>query len=216
MEEMWNDINLSSLHHPHRSSSTTTTAQTFHFQDLFSKPLLSYKDQPPPNDVSSAGDTISFGFGSLSQQRTSLSLNSDSELGFKFLETSAFLVKKPALDSPACDKKRVQQNSDDSSEVKRKRLMKNRESAARSRARKQESSLPLLEKKVEVFSLMKLVLKNKILLQAYTNELEHKVAHLRKENARIKNQLTQFYLAAPTALEVPKKRTLYRTLTAPF
>ncbi|XP_024020825.1 bZIP transcription factor 27 [Morus notabilis] len=188
MEEMWNDINLSSLHHPHRSSSTTTTAQTFHFQDLFSKPLLSYKDQPPPNDVSSAGDTISFGFGSLSQQRTSLSLNSDSELGFKFLETSAFLVKKPALDSPACDKKRVQQNSDDSSEVKRKRLMKNRESAARSRARK----------------------------QAYTNELEHKVAHLRKENARIKNQLTQFYLAAPTALEVPKKRTLYRTLTAPF
>lgn len=207
---MRNDINLTSLHHPHRSSSTTTTAQTFHFQDFFSKPLLSYKDQPPPNDVSSASDTISFGFGSLSQRCASLSLNSESELGFRFLETSSFLVKKPALDSPACDKKRVQQNSDDSSEVKRKRLMKNRESAARSRARKQESSLPLLllllsllcfflflrVKKVEVFSLMKLVLKNKILLQAYTNELEHKVAHLRKENARIKNQLTQVLLTA--------------------
>ncbi|KAI4388482.1 hypothetical protein MLD38_000805 [Melastoma candidum] len=51
-------------------------------------------------------------------------------------------------------------SADDSEDKRRRRLMKNRESADRSRARK----------------------------QAYTNELENEVAHLRKENAWLRSQ----------------------------
>ncbi|XP_073136320.1 protein FD-like [Henckelia pumila] len=69
---------------------------------------------------------------------------------------------------------------------KRIRLMKNRESASRSRARK----------------------------QAYTYELELEVAHLLKENARLKQQQEKQCVAAGD--EPPKKHKLYRTLTAPF
>lgn len=50
-------------------------------------------------------------------------------------------------------------------------MMKNRESAARSRARK----------------------------QAYTNELELEIAHLQEENARLKRQQEKL-LSAPTQL----------------
>ncbi|KAM3709843.1 hypothetical protein ACB098_02G206500 [Castanea mollissima] len=65
-------------------------------------------------------------------------------------------------------------------------MIKNRESAARSRARK----------------------------QAYTNELELEVAHLMEENARLKKQQEQLRLAA--AAQLPKKHSLHRTSTAPF
>lgn len=72
-----------------------------------------------------------------------------------------------ALASPsglACfDKKRFQDPDNNSGDRRHKRMIKNRESAARSRARK----------------------------QAYTNELELEVAHLMEENARLKRQQEQ-------------------------
>ncbi|KAK4261713.1 hypothetical protein QN277_004672 [Acacia crassicarpa] len=68
-----------------------------------------------------------------------------------------------------------------------KRMIKNRESAARSRARK----------------------------QAYTNELEQKLALLREENAELTRQLEQVDEASATNKH-KLKRPPYRTLTAPF
>lgn len=50
--------------------------------------------------------------------------------------------------------------------------------------------------------------------KAYTNELEFAVAVLQKENAKLKAQQRQLFIAAPD--ELAKKNTLQRTLTAPF
>lgn len=67
-----------------------------------------------------------------------------------------------------------------------KRSVKNRESAARSRARR----------------------------QAYTSGLEIEIAHLQKENAKLRRQQEKLRLAPPP--EIPKKKRLQRTFTAPF
>ncbi|KAI3431996.1 BZIP domain-containing protein [Psidium guajava] len=67
-----------------------------------------------------------------------------------------------------------------------KRLVKNRESAARSRARR----------------------------QAYTTGLEIEIAHLQKENAVLRRQQEKLRLAPPP--EIPKKKRLQRTFTASF
>lgn len=67
-----------------------------------------------------------------------------------------------------------------------KRMMKNRESAARSRARR----------------------------QAYTSELEREHAELKKENAKLRKQQEMLSLSAQA--EVPKKRTHSRSSTAPL
>lgn len=72
------------------------------------------------------------------------------------------------------------------SDRRNKRMMKNRESAARSRARK----------------------------QAYTNELELEVAHLLAENEKLRKQYQE--LSSAMAAQHSAKKTLQRTLTAPF
>nr|CAD1830496.1 unnamed protein product [Ananas comosus var. bracteatus] len=69
---------------------------------------------------------------------------------------------------------------------RKKRLIKNRESAARSRARK----------------------------QAYTNELEQEVAHLLDENSRLRRQYEELRLIMAT--QAPTKRTLHRASSAPI
>ncbi|KAL3845347.1 hypothetical protein ACJIZ3_002750 [Penstemon smallii] len=73
---------------------------------------------------------------------------------------------------------------------KRKRLIKNREAAVRSRARR----------------------------QAYTYELEYEVAHLLEENAKLKTQIEKLCVAALANHhdEHPKKQKLYRTVSSPF
>ncbi|XP_031385390.1 protein FD [Punica granatum] len=83
-------------------------------------------------------------------------------------------------------KKRGTDSDSGSGDRLHKRMIKNRESAARSRARK----------------------------QAYTNELELEVAHLMEENAKLKKQQEQLCMAA--ASQLPKKHTLHRSSTAPF
>ncbi|EEF31227.1 conserved hypothetical protein [Ricinus communis] len=50
--------------------------------------------------------------------------------------------------------------------------------------------------------------------RAYTNGLELERAQLLEENARLKRQQEELYLAA--AAQLPKKHTLHRTSTAPF
>ncbi|KAL5099599.1 hypothetical protein RYX36_003926 [Vicia faba] len=49
---------------------------------------------------------------------------------------------------------------------------------------------------------------------AYTNELEQKVDFLMEENAKLKRQQQELWEAA--ASSAPKKNSLHRTLTAPF
>ncbi|CAF2266134.1 unnamed protein product [Brassica napus] len=73
-------------------------------------------------------------------------------------------------------------------ERKKKRMIKNRESAARSRARKQ---------------------------QAYTQELEIKVSRLEKENERLRRQ-KEVEKILPSAPPPDPKRQLRRTSSAPF
>ncbi|KAM7521244.1 hypothetical protein LguiB_020206 [Lonicera macranthoides] len=85
------------------------------------------------------------------------------------------------------NKRRAESEEDQSADGRFKRMIKNRESAARSRDRK----------------------------HAYTYELELEVARLKKENAKMRRQQEMLCLPAPPA-ELPKKPTLCRTLTAPF
>ncbi|XP_074577983.1 bZIP transcription factor 27-like [Curcuma longa] len=73
-------------------------------------------------------------------------------------------------------------------ERRRNRLMKNRESASRSRARK----------------------------QAYTNELEKEVDKLHAENTMLRSQNEQLKKSLEDQIRGATKQTLQRTLTAPF
>ncbi|XP_010548260.1 PREDICTED: protein FD-like isoform X2 [Tarenaya hassleriana] len=209
MEEVWKDINLASIHHhgqiPHDPRVRTQHPNSI-LQDFLNRPQ---SHDPPPTRLSmgssSNGDTstVTALYGSpLPPPATVLSLNSSA--GFEFLDNpDPHLQNHPHLSSNISSlttpfealasagqfgfygKKRGQ-DSDSSSDRRHKRMIKNRESAARSRARK----------------------------QAYTNELELEIANLQAENARLKGEQEQQRMAA--ASQLPKKNTLQRTSTAPF
>ncbi|URD87829.1 bZIP transcription factor [Musa troglodytarum] len=83
-------------------------------------------------------------------------------------------------------KQRLRENPTVGVDRRLQRLIKNRESAARSRARK----------------------------QAYTNELELEVSHLKEENAKLKKQYVELRLAMNNQL--PKRNTLKRSCSASF
>ncbi|XVF62221.1 hypothetical protein PTKIN_Ptkin08bG0200000 [Pterospermum kingtungense] len=214
MEEVWKDINLVSLHdHSSREGlSMNPNSQNPHFilQDFLARPFS--KDPPTATNRVSCNthsmETSTLYGSTVPPPATVLSLNSG--LGFDFLDNSDPLVRSnsrlqsiPISDLPAFNcpfealasspglasfgKKRVQESDSSSGDRRNKRMIKNRESAARSRARK----------------------------QAYTNELELEVAHLVEENTRLKRQQEQLLIAAAGA-QVSTKRTLKRTSTAPF
>ncbi|CAL9066625.1 unnamed protein product [Musa banksii] len=86
-----------------------------------------------------------------------------------------------------CSKKqRLRENPTVGVDRRFQRLIKNRESAARSRARKQAWHLSF-----SPFQLKCLIFLYETLstwLQAYTNELELEVSHLKEENAKLKKQ----------------------------
>ncbi|KAJ8505223.1 hypothetical protein OPV22_006109 [Ensete ventricosum] len=86
-----------------------------------------------------------------------------------------------------CSKNRLPENSAVGADRYHRRMIKNRESAARSRARK----------------------------QAYTNELELEVSRLKQENAKLKKQYEELR-SAVAAQQLKSYNTLQRSSTAPF
>ncbi|KAK8996272.1 hypothetical protein V6N11_076512 [Hibiscus sabdariffa] len=199
MEEVWNDINLASLHdHSSREGFSVNSNPHIILQDFLARPL---SNDPPTNR-----DNSMLYASPLPPPATVLSLNSGP--GFDFLDnvdplrSSSRLQSSPiatlhtfncpfeALASSSSlasfGKKRVQESDNSNGDRRHKRMIKNRESAARSRARK----------------------------QAYTTELELEVAHLMEENAKLRKQQDQLRVAA--AAQFTRKRTLQRTSTAPF
>ncbi|GMI83090.1 hypothetical protein like AT4G35900 [Hibiscus trionum] len=167
MEEILKDIGSSSV------ISTTTTNPTFPstiFQDFLSRPF--FNNEPPTR--SSNEETSFFSFLS-PPPATTLCLNSGS--GFQYMGSAN-------SNRPPFAERRVQENNGNRRQHK---LMKYRESAARSRARK----------------------------LAHRKELELEVARLREENAKLRKQKEKLLaMAAPN--QFPKKNSLRRTLTAPF
>ncbi|XP_022145433.1 protein FD-like [Momordica charantia] len=208
MEEVWKDITLSSLHsrsdqdfsaaatpislhlHHHHASSASN------FRGIILQDFLS--SSTSKNDSSAAAAATA-----AAAPPTVLTLNSAGELHFPdnvnpaahfrphchpMIPSSFHGPFDQVLGPPPFAKKRVP-DSDchaNSGDRRQKRMIKNRESAARSRARK----------------------------QAYTNELELEVAHLMEENAKLRRQ--QEELRAAAAAQVPRKHRLQRTSTAPF
>ncbi|XP_030527150.1 bZIP transcription factor 27-like [Rhodamnia argentea] len=199
MDDIWKDINLGFLKDPpdHRQPpapaaiSTSINGVGLGFQGTVLTNFLAgpARDYPPRGS----------GFGS-DVPTTRLSLNS-SEADAQGV-AAAGQVQGPCgrgggvgADSPPlvprfsslCGKG-SSNNGDrnDPRDRKFKRLVKNRESAARSRARR----------------------------QAYTTGLEIEIAHLQKENANLRRQQEKLRLAPPP--DIPKKKRLQRTFTAPF
>ncbi|KAI8013909.1 Protein FD [Camellia lanceoleosa] len=169
------------------SSTTTTTTTT-----------TTPTPAPPPSPTASA-------FGCLAPPAdapaTVLSLSSRSGCEFHYIESSDRIISShpqfksqsnggsgsPSLvySIPSFCKKRASENDDNSGDCRHKRMIKNRESAARSRSRK----------------------------QAYTNGLENEVNRLMEENAELRRQLEKLCCAPD---QHPRKKSLQRSLTAPF
>ncbi|KAK2983373.1 hypothetical protein RJ640_020813 [Escallonia rubra] len=132
MEDIWKDISLSTLHQPTTPASSSSAANTaarpppFHreiLQDFCSGPLGRHLLPIQPSGALGVPPSAPGAGISGSPATTLLSLN------------SADPSKK---NSSAC-RKRAPENDEDDDE-RHKRMIKNRESAARSRARKQAST----------------------------------------------------------------------------
>lgn len=194
MEDLWKDIQLSSLHDNPTTNSTTTTFQDF---------LSPRRKPPPPPPSATAGprdeeeeDQRAASVGSAPCFRASNSVNSQlkplpvaSSGSFSACSSNCVLLSCIPRKNKRVSEEDQPRNDDSGSDRRYKRMMKNRESAARSRARR----------------------------QAYTTELEREVAQLMAENAKLREGLQQkLLLSAPAEKERLKKRTHTRSLTAPF
>uniref|UniRef100_A0A0D3A1N5 BZIP domain-containing protein n=1 Tax=Brassica oleracea var. oleracea TaxID=109376 RepID=A0A0D3A1N5_BRAOL len=212
MEEVWEDINFASIHHLNRHSQHPPDNHQPRFRShnhqnqnpnsIFQNFLSRPSNQEPTIHTSLNGDTTTvFSSSPLAPPATVLSLNSGA--GFEFLDNQDplatsnlhshnHLTDVPSFNTSLEDftcfgKKRGQESNEGSGNRRHKRMIKNRESAARSRARKQECASP---------PLLTLLLQKEMWFChqnafAYTNELELEVAHLQAENAKLRRQQDQ-------------------------
>ncbi|KAG2323336.1 hypothetical protein Bca52824_016549 [Brassica carinata] len=188
MEEVWKEINLASLHQhrqlnvDHAPILSNQNPNNSIFKDFLNKPLN--QETPHPPSSSTLHRSL------LPPPETVLSLNPHS-INTHFDESAR---------SGCFGKKRGQDCDESRGDRRHKRMIKNRESAARSRARKQECH-----------SLFTLLL---LFFCAYINELELAISHLQKENARLKRQEEELKMGEATQHQT--KRKLQRSWTAPF
>ncbi|KAJ8512363.1 hypothetical protein OPV22_002797 [Ensete ventricosum] len=211
MEEVWRDISLCSLHHQERqltpmnhhqrrSPATSPSFRATMLQDFLAGPLNRPHAVPPataddvPRPRSSTTPLTQLSLSpSLEIQLMGSDARADSNSsGYNASFISpAFSGNMRRPPSPIglfsfCSKEAISENPSASCDRRHKRMIKNRESAARSRARK----------------------------QAYMNELELEVAHLLEENSRLRKELEE--LRSAMAAKHPKRNALQRSSTAPF
>lgn len=191
MEDVWKDISLASLcehNSPAAANSATTNDRAalrgFIFQDFLAVastklvPASGLAAAPPPTTLlslsSSGSDQHQIQSTATFITNTSAPVKPNPQRLHGTSTTSSSLISLSANNLSValdCKKRAVEESGDNSRRVRHRRMIKNRESASRSRARK----------------------------QAYTNELELELAHLQVENARLKRQQAKFSLAAPAA-----------------
>ncbi|CAL9079132.1 Basic region leucine zipper [Musa troglodytarum] len=204
MEEVWKDISLSTLHqdvpstpllsihhHYHRTFHTSNPNTTSSFGGITLEDFLADAPKeatpvPPPS----------------SRPPASIDPSPDNSVRFfgYDLNTSACdctsIVSSFNDAHSECTKKRLPEqqpnrsiDGQDGAERRKKRIIKNRESAARSRARK----------------------------QAYINELELEAARLLNENHALRRELEELRMTVVAAQNpTASRRALQRTVTAPF
>ncbi|KAJ8567648.1 hypothetical protein K7X08_019856 [Anisodus acutangulus] len=188
MEEVWKDINLSSLEDHHTTNYSRDHDHHHQATNFGGMILQNFLARPFANSPSPAAAAAS---PSIPANPTTL-LNLNSVPALHFLDNSNSILHPPTstisqvplkafASANASGGKRVVPEAENNStgDRRNKRMIKN---------------LPP---------------------QAYMNELELKVAHLVEENARLKKQHQQQLQLAAVA-QVPKKNSLYRTSTAPF
>ncbi|CAD5191876.1 unnamed protein product [Musa acuminata subsp. malaccensis] len=191
--EVWKDISLSSLnqdmpstpplslhyHHDSNPTSTSTYVAGVTVQDLLSG-AFRVADPIPPTCCVRRPATLSLGSGQFLDCLSPNSNCSNSDGSFSSCSAGFAMIRNGAFE-----------NGDGTVvDGRKKRMIKNRESAAR------------------------LI---RVPKQAYTSELETAVEHLLEENRKLKlmyeELLKQTMVAQPPAA---KKRKLQRTSTAPF
>ncbi|KAF6164025.1 hypothetical protein GIB67_028729 [Kingdonia uniflora] len=173
MEEVWNDINLSSMHqnptneHYHHHQNNPIIGMN-NIQEFLARPFSKDQQTGHVNVISSNNkEVLSNAFGS-NAPKPPIVLCLNSEPDFQYLENNdhplrpqsrfdnnhsnddtSFASPFDGFASPSgfypFSKRRAPEDEDNTGDRRLKRMIKNRDSAARSRARKQEiiSSLPL-------------------------------------------------------------------------
>ncbi|URE00073.1 bZIP transcription factor [Musa troglodytarum] len=207
MEEVWKNITLNSLYqvrpmtpvdcyrHHHPTSSPSLRGMIL--QDFPAGPLnrpltisppaveelpVPHPPAPPalPQTVISLNSGLEFQHHVADANSRSNASNSNGQYSSAVSPTGLF--------SCCSNRKMLRESLAIGIDLKHKRMIKNRESAARSRARK----------------------------QAYTIQLELEVAHLKEENAKLKKQNEELQLRLAMATQLPKRNTLQRSSTPPF
>ncbi|URD87830.1 bZIP transcription factor [Musa troglodytarum] len=214
MEKVWKDITVTTLnrerpitpleHHGygrhHHHANSLPSFRDMMLQDFLAGPLsrpptispsaveeLPLPQPPPPTPPALPQTALSLNSGmELQHLRPDPKTHSDST-------SSSHNASSPpsptGLFTFRSRKQRLRENPTVGVDRRLQRLIKNRESAARSRARKQTC-------------------------HAYTNELELEVSHLKEENAKLKKQYVELRLAMNNQL--PKRNTLKRSCSASF
>ncbi|URD87835.1 bZIP transcription factor [Musa troglodytarum] len=210
MEKVWKDITVTTLnrerpitpleHHGygrhHHHANSLPSFRDMMLQDFLAGPLsrpptISPSAPPPPTPPALPQTALSLNSGmELQHLRPDPKTHSDSTSSSHNASIISSVMAGPpsptGLFTFRSRKQRLRENPTVGVDRRLQRLIKNRESAARSRARK----------------------------QAYTNELELEVSHLKEENAKLKKQYVELRLAMNNQL--PKRNTLKRSCSASF